>query len=291
MICPDCHNSLDEMNRFCLSCDWKCEIREGIPVYLSSHDSNDEIFQRYLINYDEISEDDLKESIQNIEYLRTQNEKLFSYIPPVKDLAVCEIGIGKGLLLQHLKKEKPRKLVGIDISIPYLTKIKDANEYLELIIANAENIPYENEFDVIIAADIIEHVVNVGDFLFCVYRALKPGGCFVVKTPNDEDINIYSRLRGCKYNFVHLRNFNKKTLKTVLNGAGFDVKKVIYDGFYAFRKRSYIKKRPFLNKRYDNYFSKKYKNDYDVNKINNRIGRLLMYPIEITMLSRKPIVT
>lgn len=291
MICPDCHNFLDEQNRFCQACDWKCEVREGIPIYLSSQDSKDEIFQRYLLNYDEISEDDLKESIQNVEYLRTQNEKLFSYIPPVKDLAVCEIGTGKGLLLEHLKKEKPRKLVGIDISIPYLRAIQDANEDIELIVANAENLPYDNEFDVIIAADIIEHVVNVGDFLYCVYRALKPGGYFVVKTPNNEDINIYSRKRGCKYNFVHLRNFNKKTLQTILIGAGFDVVKVIYDGFYTHRKRSYIKNRPFLNKRFDNYFSKKYKNDHDVNKINNHIGRLLMNPIEITMLSRKSIVT
>lgn len=287
MICPDCHNYLDETNKFCTICDWKCEIRDDIPIYLSSHDNKDATFQRYLLNYDEISEDDLHVSIQDKEYLRVQNEKLFSYIPPVKDLAVCEIGVGKGLLLQHIKKESPRRLVGIDISIPYLKTIK-RNEDIELVVANAENIPYENEFDIIIAADIIEHVFNIGDFLYCVYRALKPGGCFIVKTPNDEDINIYSRKRGCKYNFVHLRNFNKQTLKTVLTGAGFDIKKVIFDGFYADRKRSYIKKNNFLNKRYDNYFSKKYQNPNEVNKINNRIGRILMKPIEITILSRKP---
>jgi len=289
MICPDCHKELEENSLGCQACEWKGKIQDGIPIYLSSLDSNDEMFKRYLSNYEEISEDDLEESIQDHDYLRVQNEKLFSYIPPVNDLNVCEIGVGKGLLLQHLLKEKPKKLVGVDISIPYLKTIKHMSENIELVVANAENIPYENEFDVIIAADIIEHVFNVGDFLYCVNRALKPGGCFIVKTPNNEDINIYSRIRGCKYNFVHLRNFSKKTLKTVLMGAGFQVDKIIYDGFYAYRKRSYIKNRPFLNTRYDNYFSKKYVNVHEVNKINNHIGRLLMNPIEITMLSRKPL--
>lgn len=288
IICPDCHRPLEQNRCACQACTWQYKEQDNIPIYLSTHDKNDELFKRYLDNYNEISVDDLTQSIQDSAYLNSQNEKLFSYLPPLRGLRVCEIGVGQGILLSHIRNEKPAELVGVDISIPYLKAIQAASyQSINLIVANAENLPFSNAFDVIIAADIIEHVFNVGDFLASVNRALKPGGHFVVKTPNNEDINNYSKLRGCKYNFVHLRNFNKQTLKTVLNGAGFEIKKMVYDGFYPSQKRKFIKNSSFLNKRCDNYFNKTFANVHEVNKINNFLGKILMNPIEVTVLSTK----
>jgi 2-polyprenyl-3-methyl-5-hydroxy-6-metoxy-1,4-benzoquinol methylase len=288
MICPDCYKALDLSVGTCNSCSWNFNIEDEIPVCLSTKDKEDEMFKKYLDNYNEISLDDLEETIQNEVYLKSQNDKLFSYLPSLQGLNVCEVGIGKGNLLANMLKEKPAKLVGIDISRPYLEAIKKKSTgNLELIIANAENIPFENEFDVIVAADILEHVFNVGDFLASVNRALKPSGRFIVKTPHNEDINGYSKLRGCKYNFVHLRNFNKKTLTTVLKGAGFEPHKVIYDGFYPDRIRNQIKKFSFLHQRCNKYFEKNFESIHHVNKINNFIGNVLMDPIEITAVSIK----
>lgn len=285
-ICPDCYQALKDTE--CSNCTWTLEHLEGIPVYFSSKDKADPTFKRYLNNYDQISIDDLQESIQDEMYLNNQNDKFFSYFPDTQDLSVCEVGVGKGLLLNHLSKTKPKKLVGIDISLPYLTSIKSRHgSHVEMVVANAENIPYENEFDIIIASDIIEHVFNVGDFLTSVNRALKPNGRFIVKVPYNEDINGYSIMRGCKYDFVHLRNFNKQTLTTVLKGAGFKVNTIIYDGFYPARKRSYIKNISFLNTLFDQFVERKFDGIYDVNRINNFLGNLLMNPVEITAIVSK----
>jgi 2-polyprenyl-3-methyl-5-hydroxy-6-metoxy-1,4-benzoquinol methylase len=287
-ICPDCHNNIDTYEEHAQACAWVSESRDGVPIYLSSKDKADTMFKSYLENYHEISVDDLEESIQHETYLQSQNEELFSYIPNVQGLNVCEIGVGKGLLLQHLIKKEPATLTGIDISLPYLNVIgKKLGSDVNLIVANAENIPFVHEFDVIIAADIIEHVFNVGDFLTSVNRALKPNGRFIVKTPNNEDINGYSTLRGCKYNFVHLRSFNKQTLSTVLNGAGFEVQKFIFDGFYPSKKRNYLKRSSFLANKFDQFINTKFKSVHDVNKTHNFICQLFMEPIEITACASK----
>lgn len=288
MICPDCHHVLEGNHSQCSACSWSCHDKHGIDIYLSSSDKDDSMFKRYLDNYHDISVDDLEDSIQPEIYLKSQNEKLFSYLPSLTGLSVCEVGIGKGILLDAMLKEKPAQLVGVDISIPYLKAIqKKYHDQIHLVVANAENLPFQEAFDVIVAADIIEHVFNVGDFLYSVNRALKPGGRFIVKTPNNEDITVYSKLKGCKYQFVHLRNFNKKTLEKILIGAGFNVEKVIYDGFYPHRKRDFIKNNNFLNKQFDKYIDKNFESPHHVNRIDNRLGNLLMEPIEMTLLARK----
>lgn len=287
-ICPDCHHGLQENADACHHCQWKCQSEQQIPIYLSTHDAHDHLFQKYIHNYDKISVDDLENSIQDTAYLKSQNEKFYSYLPAMKGLKVCEVGIGKGMLIQQILKDKPAALVGVDISIPYLKYIQEKTQHqVQVVVGNAENLPFQEEFDVIIASDIIEHVLNVGDFLTSVNRALKPGGTFIVKTPNNEDINAYSKLRGCQYDFVHLRNFNKSSLKSVLIGAGFEIQKFIYDGFYPYRKRNYIKNTDYLNRKFDAYMEKKYPNVHEVNTIGNRWGCLIMNPIEITSITKK----
>lgn len=287
-ICPECHHKMETLTTKCMGCDWTLSYKDNIPIYLSTKDRNDAFFNDYLENYKEISMDDIEKSIQDEKYLTSQNKKLFSYLPKLSGLSVCEIGIGKGILLEQILTEKPAKLVGIDISLPYLKQINSKYDNKVILeVANAENIPYINEFDVIIAADIIEHVINVGDFLTSVNRALKPNGTFVVKTPYNEDINHYSKLRGCPYNFVHLRNFSKQTLNTILTGAGFEVKKNIFDGFEPTRVRGYIKKFSLTQKLFNKYLTLNYETFYDVNTISNFLGNLLMSPIEITAISVK----
>lgn len=53
-----------------------------------------------------------------------------------------------------------------------------------LFIANAENMNFQDKFDVIVAGDIIEHVNNVGNFLKSIYRALNNNGILIISTPN-----------------------------------------------------------------------------------------------------------
>ncbi|MBA2653511.1 MAG: class I SAM-dependent methyltransferase [Gammaproteobacteria bacterium] len=289
IICPDCHKDID-LSYKCNTCNWKLTHHHGISSFLSKTDMADMTFQKYIQNYDEISDDDLAESIQDIDYIRYQTHKFHSYLGSIQNKNVCEVGIGKGLLFDMLIENTPKNLVGIDISVPYLKKYNDIMRHkndVNVILANAENIPYRNEFDLVVAADILEHVFNVGDFLYSVRRSLKDTGVFVVRTPYDENINIYSKFAGCKYDFVHLRNFSKRSLKTVLEGAGFQVIKFHFDGFYSYKKRKLFKLNKYIDYLFEKCMKMKYHDPHHVTKISNALGKFLMKPSEVVAVCRK----
>jgi SAM-dependent methyltransferase len=287
IICPDCTASLELTTQKCSSCTWEGEKKDNILCYFSSRDKKNKMFDQYLNNYDQIGDDDLRQSIQAKEYLEIQNKKLFSYLGDIRKRAVCELGIGQGWLLKELLKASPEKVVGIDICLSYLKNIhtKFNEPTLSLLLANAECLPFADHFDVLIAADILEHVLNVGDFMYCAHRALKKGGKLVLKVPYLENINLYSRYKGCPYDFVHLRNFSKQSLKILVEQAGFMIQKIHLDGFYWDSKRAYLEKLPFFKNLIDKYYISNFKTSSHVTGISNFIGKLIMRPLEITVIA------
>jgi hypothetical protein len=100
----------------------------------------------------------------------------------------------------------------------------------------------------------------MGNFLDCIYKALKAGGRFIVRTPFEENIMNWSFYReDAPKELGHVRNFNKPLLKMILEDAGFKVQKICYDGArfgniyrwirkYKILKILYISMRFFLRK-------------------------------------------
>lgn len=288
IICPDCGGGISVATYSCNQCNWQALVRGDYQCLFSSADKANHTFNRYLENYDKICEDDLSESIQHPDYLKLQNEKFFSYIGNAENKDICELGVGQGIVLDKILTNNPKSVTGIDISIGYLEKIRakyPTNASLNLLVANAENLPFRDHFDVVVAADIMEHVLNVGDFLYSARRALKPNGKMILKVPYLEDLNQYSRLNGCKYEFVHLRNFSTTSLRLIIERAGFRVKKFHYDGFHPALPKNYIKKSPILTKWFNKKIIAKYKVPEQVTGINNALGSILMQPLEITAVA------
>ena len=222
----------------CNLCGWKLETTGGVPVLLSNADRSSPTFRDYSANYDRIADDDLAASIQPPAYLALQAETLFSYLPPLLGSRVCELGIGQGLLFEKLFAAHPACLTGIDISLAYLGRhASQARPGLSLVLANGENMPYADEFDVIIASEILEHVLNIGDLLISLHRSLADGGKLFVRVPYKEDLRQYARQNGCPYPFVHLRSFTRSSLVDLLRHAGFRARRLRYDGHYGGSRR------------------------------------------------------
>ncbi len=107
---------------------------------------------------------------------------------------------------------------------------KGRNEYPEiaenLIFYSGEVIPYDdNDFDVILMFDVIEHIPDVESFFKKqVYRVLKNSGQLIFQTPNQivnapwEIINNKSLSRWKQY---HCSLQTKKTLRSLLKRSGF----------------------------------------------------------------------
>ena len=158
--------------------------------------------------------DDIETPIQGDELLELEAERLLEALGPVSGDAVCDIGVGRGLIFERLLAERPRLLVGVDLAealpAPRSTRRDPA---VRLVRANAESLPFREELDAIVASDVLEHVLNPADFLDSAVDALVPGGRLLVKVPYRENISQYRRSDGCPYEMVHLRTFDRPLLR------------------------------------------------------------------------------
>lgn len=181
------------------------------------------IKERYLENYNRIARVDLSQDILPVWYRRAQARKIVSYAGCLKGKRILDIGCGKGYILYQMRSFD---VLGVDISPEYMSYLK-AKE-LNAIVADAEVLPFNNEFDIAIMTDILEHVLSPDLALSSAYGVLKPGGRLIIRVPVNEDISVY---KDCEYEFVHLRSFSPESLLDMLIKSGFRVIKHYYDGF------------------------------------------------------------
>ena len=70
-----------------------------------------------------------------------------------------------------------RSVVGIDISAKSVDRLNATGDY-NFICADVECLNFIDEFEVVVAGEIIEHVYNPGAMLDSIWKSLKPGGAF-----------------------------------------------------------------------------------------------------------------
>lgn len=286
-ICPDCRRELRPRDtEACSGCGWKVARRAGIPEYLSSSHRASPIVAHYTANYERIAGDDLVETMQGDEYLDSQAERLLGELGELEGLNVLDLGMGQGRLLDRMHASGAT-ITGVDIVTPYLERYRAA-EGTTVLVANAENLPFEREFDLIVAADILEHVLNLGDALLSIYRALVPGGCLVARVPYKENLLQYAHLAGGIYDLVHLRDFNKENLARSLRTAGFELGGVNLGAFHHGRKRRWVTRFGPVDRAVDRMLVRRHGSLERVHEIRPLAGKALMVPTVITATARRP---
>ncbi len=107
---------------------------------------------------------------------------------PLDGLRVLDIGCGGGLLSEPLAL-LGADVVGIDATakLVHVASVHAAANYVDVDYRHvlAEDLAAAGErFDIIINAEVIEHVANVGGFVEACCRLMNPGGIMVVATLN-----------------------------------------------------------------------------------------------------------
>jgi len=102
-----------------------------------------------------------------------------------KDKHVLDIGCGVGYGSQFLAQRGAASVCAFDISEEAVNhgNIYYAHPNLKLSVGNAEDFAFDNQFDVAVSFELIEHVHQAEKVLQCIHRALKPGGILVMSTP------------------------------------------------------------------------------------------------------------
>ncbi|MDD5531063.1 MAG: class I SAM-dependent methyltransferase [bacterium] len=147
---------------------------------------------------------------------------------------VLDVGCSSGKMGSLIKQRFGSYVCGIDISAK---NIEIAKKYLDkafVVDVEKEFNLDEKEFDVVIFADILEHLYNPLDCIKKFMKYVKPGGYVVLSIPNVA--NWYVRLKLLLGDFdyessgildeTHIRFFTFKSIVKMLNNAGLKIEKV-----------------------------------------------------------------
>jgi 2-polyprenyl-3-methyl-5-hydroxy-6-metoxy-1,4-benzoquinol methylase len=148
-------------------------------------------------------------------------------------LRALDVGCATGSLLAVLR-ERGWQVRGVEISTPQAeyARTKRGLDVRDLPLEK-NNFP-ENEFTLVLASHVIEHLNDPAAFVREVYRILSPGGLFLVTTPNIA--GFQARLFGSRWRsaiFDHLYLFSVKTLSRLLLQSGFRIERTVTWGGLA----------------------------------------------------------
>lgn len=289
MKCPECYGDIAENSDTCDTCDWNEEKIGLVRDFLTRDQRADQLHQDYNKNYEDLAKTNIVESNIDRNFLNLQAKNLHRYIGSCKGLRVCEIGVGQGFLCDTILSQSPERFVGIDVALSYLQNLENRNG-VELFLANAETLPFENEFDLIVSTDVMEHVLNVGSYLYCINKALVKGGRAAIRVPYREGLLNYSPHFGYQHQFGHLRSFNKDILRTSLEQAGFRLNEFHLDGYSPYMPKKWAMDYTFgrvLISVLHKYVQRSMSHWSEVNNLPSSIKTLLLRPVEIVVIAEK----
>lgn len=148
------------------------------------------------------------------------------------DAMVLDVGVGNGVLARLLKDSRRNVTIdGIEpdsaarnFSVDFYRKIFDCSleEFLECEVERSSN------YDVIVMADVIEHLPNPEPCLRGLKILLKNGGKIIISTPNVAFLSVRLALLAGNFTYVdsgilertHLRFFTRSTLTQLFSAVG-----------------------------------------------------------------------
>jgi SAM-dependent methyltransferase len=152
-------------------------------------------------------------------WFRARNEligwALGRYFP--RGRSFLEVGCGTGFVLRGLRERRPElALAGGEPFIGGLEVARSRLPDVPLYRLDGANLPFEDEFDVVGAFDVLEHVEDDRAVLRELHRAVKPGGGVLLTVPQ------HPRLWSAVDDFSrHLRRYTRAELVEKSRAAGF----------------------------------------------------------------------
>lgn len=113
-----------------------------------------------------------------------EKDQVLPLLGEINNKQILDVGAGNGRLSSKLAK-LGAEVTALDVSEEMLKSLKRKSKKIEIILAEAESLPFDNDsFDVVVATFLIVHLKDLKLFFDEVYRVLKPGGLFLVTNIN-----------------------------------------------------------------------------------------------------------
>ena len=135
-----------------------------------------------------------------------------------------DVGAGLGEFVRVLKEQTQFSLHGVDLMY---SEIKGVEWYVQDLNRNLQF--QADKFDVVSCLEVVEHIENPRKLIREIFRVLKPGGCALISTPNNESWRaiISYIFRGHFVAFTdssypaHITAINQKDIHRMFSESGF----------------------------------------------------------------------
>lgn len=212
--CLSCGVSYVSTNKSCSACAWHPEMIDGFPAYAPELAVASSGFKAsYFANLVTLEERHF--------WFRARNRLIVwaigKYCADFKSF--LEIGCGTGYVLSGIRNACPQAtFFGSEIFSAGLALAKARQPVVEFMQMDARNIPFVDEFDVIGAFDVLEHIEEDEDVLRQMHQALVSKGCILITVPQHSwlwsPIDDYA---------CHVRRYSAKELHLKIESAGFEI--------------------------------------------------------------------
>ena len=197
-------NELDVVS--CVECD--SVYTPYSPWYSSAH-----FYSGFYLNDEELSPP---------EFINTRLQEITAEFSPFrKSNCLLDIGCGAGNLLSAARTNG-WNAQGLDVSASAVKHVRELGFEVYEGELQAAAFP-SGHFDVVTAAELLEHLIDPQPLLQEVARILRPGGLFWTTTPNARGLS--GRMLGLKWRCIwppeHLQLFSIRGLTKLLREAGF----------------------------------------------------------------------
>lgn len=158
--------------------------------------------------------------------------KLFNFVPNKTN--VLDIGCSSGNFGKTLKEKKQCTVTGIDIDRDDIELASKVLDYTKRVDLEKDDFSDLGRFDVVIMADVIEHLVDPVAVLKKIKNNLKKDGIFIFSVPNMANATIRMKLLGGRFEYkdwglldkTHIHFYDNVELERVLGDAGYAVIKM-----------------------------------------------------------------
>lgn len=142
---------------------------------------------------------------RDFEELRYRDLAFFS-LGQIESKNILDVGCGVGLYLLTFLKLGANFVAGQDISENAVKSARDNCEKngfsnCEIKQGNCEKLLFDSKsFDLVFSGDVFEHITYIQkvNFISEIYRVLRPGGIFTIKTPNKNYLKMSTLLKQIK---------------------------------------------------------------------------------------------
>jgi SAM-dependent methyltransferase len=214
-ICANCQARFDQQGWLCPSCAFSPELSPTGIVFTAPEiaEEGDGFRPEYF--------DELAQLESGNFWFRARNQLILAtlrkHFPAMASF--LEVGCGTGYVLSAIANEFPSaRLVGSEAFRVGLAFAQSRLPRVEFLQMDARRVPYECEFEVVAAFDVLEHIHEDNLVLLQLSRAIVPGGGLVLTVPQHAWFWSYQDDLAC-----HVRRYSVADLIYKVQQAGFEV--------------------------------------------------------------------